>query len=293
MSTGAIVIVVVVIVVVAALAVLAVDGRRRSLERRRLEAAEQRHEAEVRAAAALRWEADAAERAARARYDQALAHEQTVRARQDRELALARNEAAARIDPDVVPEDRDRRAADVGAPEQDTAQWAPSAQQDTARHAVAWRPVPGPAGMGYGGARREPGVTEGRHAAADGADPAGRTDDLHLGDRSTRRQDGTRMDEPVDPAARTDELLLPARPSDPPRAQDGHPTAEPGPAHAVTSQPGQDHRPADAAWAGHGVPAQRAASDQARRDAWVEPEPDQGRSGPARAIAERFIARSR
>ena len=81
-----VVVVLVALAVIAGVALLAVQGRRRKQERQRIEAAEQRHEAEIRSASARRREAEASELAARAR--------------QDREAAEERHAAANRIDPD-------------------------------------------------------------------------------------------------------------------------------------------------------------------------------------------------
>jgi hypothetical protein len=81
-----VVVVLVVLAVIVGVALLAVQGRRRRQEHHRIEAAEHRHEAEIRAASARRREAEASEQAARAR--------------QDREVAEERHAAADRIDPD-------------------------------------------------------------------------------------------------------------------------------------------------------------------------------------------------
>jgi hypothetical protein len=105
----------IVVIVVVVLAVLAVAGlsaaraRKRKEEEQRLEAAEHRHEAEIRTASADRREAEAAERAARARHEEAQANEQAARAQQDRELAQERQVAADRIDPDSDVRDRNGR----------------------------------------------------------------------------------------------------------------------------------------------------------------------------------------
>lgn len=82
------------LVVVAAVVVLVVLARRRRQEQR-VEAAEHRHEAEIRSASARRREAEASEHAARAR--------------QDREVAEERHAAAERIDPDPAARTDDRR----------------------------------------------------------------------------------------------------------------------------------------------------------------------------------------
>ena len=103
MEIGVAVVVIVVIFAVLAFAgFAAAQVRKRNEEAKRLEAAEHRHEAEIRSASADRREAEASERAARARHEEAQAREQAARAQQDREVAEERRSAADRIDPDVA-----------------------------------------------------------------------------------------------------------------------------------------------------------------------------------------------
>jgi hypothetical protein len=158
----------IVVIVVVVLAVLAVAGlsaaraRKRKEEEQRLEAAEHRHEAEIRTASADRREAEAAERAARARHEEAQANEQAARAQQDREVAQERQAAADRIDPDADARDRNGRDDHGG-------RHAARATRDTAD-------APGRSGDG----------------SLQDVDPAARTDHLGLGDEGAgeRRRTG-------------------------------------------------------------------------------------------------------
>jgi hypothetical protein len=195
-------VVLVVLAAIVVVALLAAQSRRRKQEQQRIEAAEHRHEADIRSASAQRREAEAGERAARAEHEQAQAREQAARARQDREVAEARHAAADRVDPD----------------------------------------------------RRMDG--DGR----DTAEPAGRTDDLHMGagrDEGRQREQG----EPT------------------PHWQTG------GGWHGPTASGG--FRAVDPAAPGPAVPSQRTGEHD--RD---QREPVEGEhSGPVRGIADRLLRR--
>ena len=110
-----IVVVLVVLAAIVVVALLAAQSRRRKQEQQRIEAAEHRHEADIRSASAQRREAEASERAARAEHEQAQAREQAARARQDREVAEARHAAADRVDPGRD-EGRQREQSEQGEP---------------------------------------------------------------------------------------------------------------------------------------------------------------------------------
>jgi hypothetical protein len=167
-----------VVVIVVIFAVLALGGfvaarvRKRKEEKKRLEAAEHRHEAEIRSASAERREAEASERAARARHEEAQAREQAARAQQDREVAQERRIAADRIDPDVA------SRGPAGNRGQDGA----DSPRDGDPAAVRTD------GMNLGNGHGEP------QAASD---PAARTDRINLDERSPQN---------TDPAARTDRM---------------------------------------------------------------------------------------
>ncbi|MCH6164907.1 hypothetical protein [Pseudonocardia alaniniphila] len=164
-----------VVVIVLIFAVLAFAGfaaarvRRRKEEENRLEAAEHRHEAEIRSASAERREAEASERAARARHEEAQAREQAARAQQDRDVAEERRSAADRIDPDVPRGPDDNRGEDAA---DSTRDGDPAVRTDRIN-------------LGNGG---------GAQAAPD---PAGRTDRITLDERSQHN---------ADPASRTDRM---------------------------------------------------------------------------------------
>jgi hypothetical protein len=169
-----------VVVIVLIFAVLAFAGfaaarvRRRKEEENRLEAADHRHEAEIRSASADRREAEASERAARARHEEAQAREQAIRAQQDREVAEERRSAADRIDPDAPRGPADVRGEDAVDSRRDG---DPAVRTDR---------------MNLGNGRR----------AQAAPDPAGRTDRINLDERSP--QD-------ADPASRTDRMNFAGR----------------------------------------------------------------------------------
>jgi hypothetical protein len=274
-----IVVVLVVLAAIAVVALLAAQSRRRRQEQQRIEAAEHRHEAEIRSASAQRREAEASERAARAEHEQAQAREQAARARQDREVAEARHAAADRVDPD-------RRTGGDG---RDTAD--PAARTDDLRLG-ADRPGSHPraeqAGPGAGADAAPP-----RDGDGQGADPAARTDDLRMGagrDEARQREQG----EPaphwqtgggwhgptasggfraVDPAARD---TAPAEGGTPPRHSEGSPASSSAPTGL-----GEQAAP------GPAVPSQRTGEHD--RD---QREPAEGEhSGPVRALADRLLRR--
>jgi hypothetical protein len=212
-----VVVVLVVLAVIAAVTLLALQGRRRRQEQQRIEAAEHRHEAEIRSASAERREAEASERAARAEREQAQAHEQAARARQDREAAEERHAAADRVDPDHRTDDPGRDTA--GPAGHDTADPAARTEDlrldaDDPAPASEGRHVAAPAhtdGTSRGPQPSRPqagsmpdrpsdGPSDGpgRHAAAPpsaggDADPSARTDDLRLGERREGDQGQTRV----------------------------------------------------------------------------------------------------
>ena len=170
MEIGVAVVVIVVIFAVLALAGFAAARvRKRKEEQRRLEAAEHRHEAEIRSASAERREAEASERAARARHEEAQAREQAARAQQDRDVAEERRSAADRIDPDVARGRADNRGEDAA---DSTRDGDPAVRTDRVN-------------VGNG------------HGAQAAGDPAGRTDRISLDERSSQN---------VDPASRTDRM---------------------------------------------------------------------------------------
>lgn len=106
MNTGQTVAIIVLVVLVAAVVAGVLLFRKRSSAHRRLQAAQHRREAEIRAANAERLEVEAAERAERARQEEARAQEQAAQARAEREAAEARLAQANRIDPDLQPDGR-------------------------------------------------------------------------------------------------------------------------------------------------------------------------------------------
>ncbi|WP_433292895.1 hypothetical protein ACQPZQ_06165 [Pseudonocardia sp. CA-142604] len=179
-----------VVVIVLIFAVLAFAGfaaarvRRRKEEENRLEAAEHRHEAEIRSASAERREAEASERAARARHEEAQAREQAARAQQDREVAEERRSAADRIDPDGPRGPADNRGEDAA---DSTRDGDPAVRTD----------------------RMNLGNGSGTQAAPD---PAGRTDRINLDDRSPQN---------ADPASRTDRMNFAGRAEDRPASASG------------------------------------------------------------------------
>jgi hypothetical protein len=285
-----IVVVLVVLAAIVVVALLAAQSRRRKQEQQRIEAAEHRHEAEIRSASAQRREAEASERAARAEHEQAQAREQAARARQDREVAEARHAAADRIDPDrrTGGDSRDTTGtADPAGRTDDLRLGADRSSPDArAEHAAP--------GSGSG--------SDGRHHAASeprrdgdgrGADPAARTDDLRMG---ARRDEGRQREqsEPtphwqtgggwhgptasggfraVDPAARG---TAPAEGRTPPRHAEGSPASNPAPTGL-----GEQAAP------GPAVPSQRTGEHD--RD---QREPAEGEhSGPVRALADRLLRR--
>lgn len=158
-----IVVVLVVLAVIAAAVLLSVQGRRRRQEQQRIEAAEHRHEAEIRTASAQRREAEAAEAAARAK--------------QDREVAQARQTAADRVDPDG-PADPAARTDDLrmrGAADHDR----PPADQPEPERSGHPEPVEQPGGRGRHASSPQ------RQEQAPAADPAGSTDDVRVGQGSS------------------------------------------------------------------------------------------------------------
>ncbi len=287
-----IVVVLVVLAAIAVVALLVAQSRRRKQEQQRIEAAEHRHEAEIRTASAQRREAEASERAARAEHEQAQAREQAARARQDREVAEARHAAADRVDPD-------RRTDGDGGDTDTTGTADPAARTDDLRLGAD-----GP-GSDARAEQAGPGAgsrSDGRHHAAPvpprdgdghGADPAARTDDLRMGagrDEGREREQG----EPtphwqtgggwhgptasggfraVDPASRD---TAPAEVGTPPRHAEGSPASS----HASASHDEQ-------AASGPAVPSQRTGEHD--RD---QREPAEGEhSGPVRALADRLLRR--
>ncbi len=293
-----IVVVLVVLAAIAVVALLAAQSRRRKQEQQRIEAAEHRHEAEIRTASAQRREAEASERAARAEHEQAQAREQAARARQDREVAEARHAAADRVDPD-------RRTDGDGRDTDTTGTADPAARTDDLRLG-ADRPGSDArdeqAGPGTGSGSGSGSGSDGRHHAApapprdgdgQGADPAARTDDLRMGagrDEDREREHG----EPtphwqtgggwhgptasggfraVDPAAHD---TAPAEGGTPPRHSEGSSATS-----AAPTDLGEQAAP------GPEVPSQRTGEHD--RD---QREPAEGEhSGPVRALADRLLRR--
>ncbi|GAA3057509.1 hypothetical protein GCM10010464_22660 [Pseudonocardia yunnanensis] len=286
-----------VVVIVVIFAVLAFAGfaaarvRRRKEEQNRLEAAEHRHEAEIRSASAERREAEASERAARARHEEAQAREQAARAQQDRDVAEERRAAADRIDPDVSRDRADIRGEDAADATRDG---DPAVRTDRMN-------------LGNG------------HGAQAAPDPAGRTDRINLDERSPQN---------ADPASRTDRMNFAGRGEHGPAsttgvAQEGPDREASGPAtphvgRSVVggSEPGGADVPAgtrSAAGPGEAepsVPSQRSGQhDQPLADldpagqctvppAGGQPGPahDQAKDtdrSPVRAIADRLLGRGR
>jgi hypothetical protein len=284
-----------VVVIVVIFAVLAFAGfaaarvRKRKEEEKRLEAAEHRHEAEIRSASAERREAEASERAARARHEEAQAREQAARAQQDREVAQERRSAADRIDPDMSRGRADIRGEDAADSARDG---DPAARTDRINLD-----------------ERSP----------QNADPASRTDRMNFagrGEHGPAASTGTAHEEqaPVSGVAQegtSREASGPATPdvgrgvvggTEPGRAdvpagapQAGRSTAEPGEAEPPTgaSLPSQrsgehDRSQADLDPAGQcAVPPSTGQHDPAH---------DQARDtdrGPVRAIADRLRGRGR
>ena len=275
-----IVVVLVVLAAIVVVALLAAQSRRRKQEQQRIEAAEHRHEAEIRSASAQRREAEASERAARAEHEQAQAREQAARARQDREVAQARHAAADRVDPD-------RRTDGDGRDTDTTGTADPAARTDDLRLGAdrpgsdARTEQPGP-GAGAGPAPP-------RDGDGQGADPAARTDDLHMGagrDEDRQREQGEPTPQwqtdggwhgptasggfrAVDPAARD---TAPAEP----RHSEGSTASGP-----ASTGLGEQATP------GPAVPSQRTGEHD--RD---QREPAEGEhSGPVRALADRLLRR--
>jgi hypothetical protein len=279
-----IVVVLVVLAAIVVVALLAAQSRRRRQEQQRIEAAEHRHEAEIRSASAQRREAEASERAARAEHEQAQAREQAARARQDREVAEARHAAADRVDPD-------RR---TGGDSRDTTGTADPAGRTDDLRLGADRPGPD-ARDEQAGPRAGADAAPPRDGDGQGADPAARTDDLRLGagrDEARQREQG----EPaphwqtgggwhgptasggfraVDPAARD---TAPAEGGTPPRHSEGSPASSSAPTGL-----GEQAAP------GPAVPSQRTGEHD--RD---QRQPAEGEhSGPVRALADRLLHRRR
>jgi hypothetical protein len=318
MEIGVAVVVIVVIFAVLALAGFVVARvRKRKEEQNRLEAAEHRHEAEIRSASAERREAEASERAARARHEEAQAREQAARAQQDREVAEERRIAADRIDPDVASRGRaDNRPA--GANSADSPRDGdPAVRTDRVN-------------LGNG------------HGAQAAPDPAGRTDRINLDERSPQN---------VDPASRTDRMNFAGREEHGPasttgaahkeqtavsdvaregtgREASGPATRDVGRSAVGGTEPGRADVPAGAAQAGRStaehsgregeaappttasLPSQRGGEhDQSSADldpagqctipprpGQADPAHDQGKDtdrGPVRAIADRLLGRGR
>jgi hypothetical protein len=313
-----VVVVLVVLAVVAAVAFVAVQSRRRREEQQRIEAAEQRHEAEIRSASAQRREAEASERAARADHEQAQAREQAARARQDREVAESRHATADRIDPDR-PDDRGRDTADPAArtddlrlgsdrkgggpdvrPEQAAADGgrAPEGQWHAASAAPPGQPAspPGdgkapdrPAGSA-GATAAQPGGPTGGHGER--VDPAARTDDLRMGEG--RREPSTAQDAGGQSIPRWQTEGGWHGPS----ASGGFPAVkrtrrEPSPSGAEPAPAGPRHaedRPAPdtAAPTGIGEPSAPGPAVPAQRTG--EHDRDE-HTGPVRALADRLLRR--
>ncbi|MHA6619972.1 hypothetical protein [Pseudonocardia sp. DLS-67] len=162
-----IVVVLVVLAVIAAVAFLAVQGRRRRQDQQRIEAAEHRHEAEIRTASAQRREAEAAEAAARGK--------------QDREVAQARQAAADRVDPDRSrrdgPTDPAARTDDLRTP----------AAADHDRPPADQREPQPPGDPEFAGRGRHAGPPP--HEQGPAADSAGSTDDLRIGQENSGRNE--------------------------------------------------------------------------------------------------------
>ncbi|WP_433278949.1 hypothetical protein ACQPZA_05520 [Pseudonocardia xinjiangensis] len=210
MDIGVLLVIVVVIVAVLLVTGLsAIRARNRRQEQQRLEAAEHRHEAEIRTASAERREAEAAERAAKARHEEARANEEAARAQQDREVAQERQAAADRIDPDVRGKARrNHDDADDGTPTAGAGAGEgadPAASTD--RMNLDQR-TDSPERNGALGRPNAPDTRDGT-ASAQGADP------VHAG-----RMDAGEHGDPVhddDPAARTDRMDTAADRNDPAR----------------------------------------------------------------------------
>jgi hypothetical protein len=268
-----IVVVLVVLAAIALVALLAAQSRRRRQEQQRIEAAEHRHEAEIRSASAERREAEAGERAARAEHEQAQAREQAARARQDREVAEARHAAADRVDPDRRVDGDGRNPTDPAGRTDDLRLGADRPGSDARAEQ---------AGPGAGAAPP-------RDGDGQGADPAARTDDLHMGagrDEGRQREQGEPTPQwqtgggwhgptasggfrAVDPAARD---TGPAEP----RHSEGSTASGP-----ASTGLGEQAAP------GPAVPSQRTGEHD--RD---QREPAEGEhSGPVRALADRLLRR--
>jgi hypothetical protein len=294
-----VVIVLVVLALLVAVGILVARSRQRRQEQQRLEAAEHRHDAEIRTASAERREAEAAERAARAQHEQAQAREQAARARQDREVAQARHAAADRIDPDVDSRDRDddRQAAGTG-PQQhvDPAARTDSVHVDDHRHTRSGQAaVPGDAAPAGVGTPDDQGP--GRHAQDHRVGPQSGTPHAQQDAPAGRASASSAHEDPwVDGRPWSRGLGAGGA---------GHGAPATGPGGSGAGHPGADAGRPDA---GHpdrrddraegsrdrgpdvAVPRrQRTRDDRVRYDAHH----DREHAGPVRAIADRLLGRHR
>ncbi|GAA1311826.1 hypothetical protein GCM10009610_29990 [Pseudonocardia xinjiangensis] len=227
MDIGVLLVIVVVIVAVLLVTGLsAIRARNRRQEQQRLEAAEHRHEAEIRTASAERREAEAAERAAKARHEEARANEEAARAQQDREVAQERQAAADRIDPDVRGkgrrnhDDPDDGTPAAGAGAGESADPAASTDRmnldqrtdSPERNGALGRPNATDARDGTGSAQGADPAHAGRMDVGEHGDPvhdddpAARTDRMDFGDRTDSPQTPAGAPQGADPAARTDRI---------------------------------------------------------------------------------------